>query len=1035
MRPLLLEIENIGPFVNRTTIDFSRFGDNTLFLISGRTGAGKTFIFDSICYALFGETPTGREGNLPSDFRKMGDRPRIVFRFSLGTERYEVERMLAHEDRKERGDGTTIRAEKQTLYRLDPKRVVLATKKTEVNKWCEDLLQMKMEQFQRVIMIPQGDFRELLRSSTEDREKLLRKLFRSYKYLDIANELYQMFKDLEARYAQKRNANATVLDQLKDRLSPEEVPPDGVIGLDTVLEHRERVLSSIAPLEEHVISLSAEHENARKVLQWTDQVIGMERARTSLSFDMERLREHGKDGIDPIRLRLGRHEIAFELSPLLSRCAERKERTSRLEAKLSSISSEWMGKKEALAALEKEKAILPELKARHEAILTNLRTISQLRSDRSQLDGLRGSLSENRRKEKVLEDERGASICKEERSRSELENVQKEMGLRGAPIADIEAYTSKYVIVRDLFQVMKDRNSQLPILEEVESGIGSKKKELEVCSAAMKEKRAVREGGMAFELSTSLAPGMPCPVCGSVEHPAPARPPPKKVTKQEVENAEEENGRVMAELEDLNRRQSALQEKVRSYDERISKMTHTYPDLTGLGMDALEEQRGSLDSSIRAEKNRASELLQLQRNSDELIGSLGSLNEDKLRIHSSLEGLRKEISMISSQIQQIEERITDNERIISSLVALDLSIEEKLDNIERDREELPDRIKRIETGYREIEIAVSKLEEGMVHVQTEMESAKEGLRAADLELDSAMKEDRYCIFFSRDDLGSSILDMEELKGIKERVDKHERDLQTLKGRLDQASDDLNNSLDGRAVPTAQERAARSDEEASLKAALEGAKARSSDLKHEIREIDASLKRIENVQEEIERMEPELEILGELSDQVRGKGRPRISLERFFLAQRFEEVLIAANTRLMKLSEGRFDLRREDERETAGGAKSGLDIVVDDNITGTTRPANTLSGGQMFLTSLALALGLADVVQARSGGIKMDALFIDEGFGSLDEETLQLALKVLSELRNDRMVGVISHVPEMKRQIPNRIEVIPSREGSTLKVIV
>ncbi|MCI0481354.1 MAG: SMC family ATPase, partial [Candidatus Dadabacteria bacterium] len=173
----------------------------------------------------------------------------------------------------------------------------------------------------------------------------------------------------------------------------------------------------------------------------------------------------------------------------------------------------------------------------------------------------------------------------------------------------------------------------------------------------------------------------------------------------------------------------------------------------------------------------------------------------------------------------------------------------------------------------------------------------------------------------------------------------------------------------------------------------------------------------------------------ISDQVKGNGRPKISLERFFLAQRFEEVLIEANMRLRKLSEGRFDLKREDEVKTGGGAKVGLDIIVCDNLTGTERPANTLSGGQMFLTSLALALGLADVVQARSGGIRMDALFIDEGFGSLDDETLQIALKVLSELRRGRMVGVISHVPELKRQIPQRIEVTAGRDGSTVEMIV
>ncbi|MCK5774004.1 MAG: hypothetical protein KAH57_09485 [Thermoplasmata archaeon] len=195
-----------------------------------------------------------------------------------------------------------------------------------------------------------------------------------------------------------------------------------------------------------------------------------------------------------------------------------------------------------------------------------------------------------------------------------------------------------------------------------------------------------------------------------------------------------------------------------------------------------------------------------------------------------------------------------------------------------------------------------------------------------------------------------------------------------------------------------------------------------------------LEKVEKTSEGIQEMEKVQKVVGRLSMQVKGLSNPRMSLERFFLAQRFEEVLISSNVRLKVLSGGRFLLRRADEAEGGRRAKVGLDLDVYDNYTGQERPANTLSGGQMFLSSLALALGLADVVQSRSGGIRMDALFIDEGFGSLDDETLQTALKVLSELREGRMVGVISHVGELKRQIRSGFEVVPSPTGSVVRSI-
>lgn len=213
------------------------------------------------------------------------------------------------------------------------------------------------------------------------------------------------------------------------------------------------------------------------------------------------------------------------------------------------------------------------------------------------------------------------------------------------------------------------------------------------------------------------------------------------------------------------------------------------------------------------------------------------------------------------------------------------------------------------------------------------------------------------------------------------------------------------------------------ESSSMSTATAGSLKRHSD-------IQAELLAMEDVHRSRERRNG---LLRKLSEQVRGNRPPKISLNRFFLARRLEEVLIQATRRLSLLSRGRFTLKRRDEGRTAG-ARAGLDLLISDAWTGTERPVNTLSGGQLFMASLSLALGLADVVQARSGGMKLEALFIDEGFGTLDDEALQGVLQVLNDLRENRMVGVISHVPELKRQISDRIEVFRSDPGSSVRLV-
>ncbi len=1034
MRPLLLDLENIGPFVGRTTVDFRLFDDSSLFLITGKTGSGKSFLFDSMCYALYGQTPSGREDNLSSDFSKTGDRPRILFRFSIGQDLYEVERNLPYEDAKHRGSGTKVRPESQTLRRMTPVTEVLATKKTEVNKGCEELLQLKMDQFSRVIMIPQGEFRELLRSNTEDREKLLRQLFRSFPYLDLARALEEEYKAQNGKYLDMKKETGVVLDQLLKRLPQEGIPQEDGVGVEAILEHRKRIEGSIPSLRESIDMLFRQYEGSREVSRWMDDVMRLHRTKGELSSEFERYVRTGASDIDPFREKVRRHDLASDFVPLLNVISERTSRMARLEGSLTQMVTDLGTRDLALSALKKEMDKLPLLKARYELILSNQGRLSTLQADIDRSKELSRAFLKRSREEKRLNDMLSGIASRSQKLVSELERIKKDIAERSEPITDIEKAKSKQVVVLDLIEVMKDRSLQVPVLERDRQLISAMVERSDLLQRKHIELRRAREGSLAYELASGMVVGKPCPVCGSLDHPTPAAIPAMVVKKEEVDSAEEAYLRSLSELDSLKASGLKVQTNIEGYDRRIAQMMGTYPELTGLDIQDLTSVQDLLDKGMRREKKRTSELDVLQKVLLENNAVQSAITEERSGVLTSLEAVRVEMNACREQLAEVEARSERDRTELSTLVPGESDLTAIVKRLNEEKDSLPLYISRLEKEYKEASDSVLDLSSRVSQIRSELNDARLGLNDLGTQLSLKLSEPSYSSFVDRADIESSILGPDHLKVAKDRISEYDRVLSELRGRMEQTERDLSDRLEGRSMPTPEDQQVQVSDEKVKKDRLEEEKARLSSLEHEVREIARSFTRIEGISKAMSEMEPDLAMLRDLSEQVKGNGRPKISLERFFLAQRFEEVLIEANTRLNKLSEGRFYLKRTDEKETGGLSKSGLDITVNDSLTGQDRPASTLSGGQMFLTSLALALGLADVVQARSGGIHMDALFIDEGFGSLDDETLQLALKVLSELRRGRMVGVISHVQELKRQIPQRIEVVPDNIGSRINMV-
>ncbi|MCU0799941.1 MAG: SMC family ATPase [Candidatus Thermoplasmatota archaeon] len=629
MRPLLLDLENIGPFVGRTTVDFSLFDDSSLFLITGKTGSGKSFLFDSICYALYGQTPSGREDNLSSDFSKTGERPRILFRFSIGKDLYEVERNLPYEDAKQRGSGTKVRPESQTLRRMTPVTEVLATKKTEVTRRCEELLQLKMDQFSRVIMIPQGEFRELLRSDTEERERLLRQLFRSFTYLDLARALEEEYKAQNGKYLDMKKETGVVLDQLLKRLPQEEIPQEDSLGVEAILEHRKRIEGSIPSLRESIDMLFRQYEGSREISRWMDDVLRLHRTKGELSSEFERSVRTGVSDIDPLRESVRRHDLASDFVPLLNVISERTSRMAKLDVSLSQMVADLEIRDNALSTIKKEKDKVPLLKARYELILSNQGRLSTLQADIDRSKELNRTLLKRSREEKRLNDILSGIASRSQKLVSDFERINKDIAVRREPITDIETAKSKQVVVLDLIEVMKERSLLVPGLERNGQLISAMAERSDQLQKELNELRRYREGSLSYELASALADGNPCSVCGSLDHPSPAAPPARIVKKEEVDTAEEAYRGSLSELEALRSNGLKVLTSIEGYDRRVGQMVQTYPELKGLAITTLTIEQNMLKETIRNEKKRTSELEGLQRELIENNTKQSTISEER----------------------------------------------------------------------------------------------------------------------------------------------------------------------------------------------------------------------------------------------------------------------------------------------------------------------------------------------------------------------------------------------------------------------
>lgn len=865
MKPLKLTMRAFGPYAGETVIDFEKLQGRHLFLICGPTGAGKTTILDAMCYALYGKTSGDRTGEkMRSDYADSSERTEVIFDFMLGDKTYRATRSPAQMVDKKRGSGQTLAAMQASLSELEDGKEI-NTLRTGIEEAAGKLIGLNADQFCQVILLPQGDFRKLLVAKADEREAILKQLFKTQRFSD--------FKD-----------------RLKDRL-------DAKVREKMEKQTREdQILSSSGATDEKQLSQMV--EEAGKELKEAQDIV-KSREKESNEF----------------------REVYQKETALMGHFTE-------LEKALKQD-----------AALKNEEGRMKEM----EASLSLIRSARELAPYFVQLDGItREGKQEAVKLKTARADMETYSKLNEtlEKRIQELDAMKEKREEERKTALKMQDLVPKAKLYGAAVQALKNAKNALSRAEEETKRLQAAAEAARKARDEQKEKAdAVRKSyidGQAFLLVEGLEDGVPCPVCGAIHHPAPARGGDHVAKAEDVERAQKEYERTSAAYDRAN--DTKEKHSTGAYAKAVSD--HAKADAQ---MKTLEE----IPEAYRDPKY-------LEAESTRLLTDIRKWEQDKETAAAQLRKAGADLSASQAACRNAEER----------------------------REEL---VKK----YRETE-SVLKEASDKAGFQS-LDECKEWYKKKDTEESVRKTLEQY---------------RADRKSTEERIKAEEQETA------------------GKERP---DMLALNEKSKALQDQLKKASERAAALKERTETLQKAVSDARAIEKELEDLRKEEGLIRGLYDLTSGK-KTRITLERYVLGTLLDDVANAANLRLLSMSRRRYSLHRMTDESGLG--KGGLSLEVSDSFTGRSRPANTLSGGETFLASLSLALGLADVVQSRQGGVRLDTMFIDEGFGTLDPDSLNSAMNTLIDLQNTgRMVGIISHVPELEERIDARLRVTPAEKGS------
>ncbi|MFJ7627476.1 AAA family ATPase [Streptomyces sp. NPDC097595] len=1009
MRLHTLSITAFGPFGATQEIGFDALSAAGLFLLHGPTGAGKTSVLDAVCYALYGAVPGARQSpgtSLRSDHAPADLPTEVLLDLTVGGRRLEITRRPAQPRPKKRGGGHTTEKAQSWLREYDPEDGwrALSRSHQEIGEEITQLVGMSREQFCQVVLLPQGDFARFLRADAEARGRLLGRLFDTRRFAAVEDRLAELRRVAEAQVKAGDDQILALAQRIAQAAGPaaRECPlPDlqpGDPGLaDAVLGWAANARSGA--VERHDIAASVlataerRHAAARIALDAERELAALQQWYAETRHRADAV-ETGRGACEEARDRLARARKADLVAPALElrEAADRAYRRAREER-------------------DGARGRLPETLA--DAGAEQLAALEhRLRED---LGGLESARRAEQRATEIAEER--AALDRQARADEELvrdtedwlagwESTRQDLQTRLD--AALEAATRTELLARRLDPARRrlDAARRRDALAAEVATAGHALTDAREHAAAAHERRLdLRERRLrdiAAELAAQLADGTPCAVCGATAHPSPARPGDGHVDRAAEEAAERAH-------RDAEQARASAEQSLALVRER-----HATARAEAAGAADTEPAGGAAADGDPT----AAELA-------DLVDGLAAAHAEAYRLAAGAHSAREALAGAERE----QRRRAEERQRVGQRGAARTSRRESLDREQTDIDAVLDRAR---GGYPSVAEHAAVLQRrvallaGAGSAVREEESAAARLKEADDRLaDAAFRAG----FETPEAAAATLLDDAAQRTLQHRIDAWQAEAAAVADRL--AETDARDAANRppAAPEAARERFDRADRALREAAAgLDAARERRTELARLSRRVTDEVRALGPVREEYERVAR----LAGLTAGTSADNARKMRLESYVLAARLEQVAAAATARLQRMSSGRYQLVHSDAR--TGGRRAGLGLHVIDAWTGRERDTATLSGGETFFASLALALGLADVVTDEAGGVRLDTLFIDEGFGSLDDQTLDEVLDVLDSLRErDRSVGIVSHVADLRRRIPAQLEVVKERHGSAVRL--
>lgn len=1014
MKPITLYFEAFGPFAKGFTINFDDF-NHGLFLITGDTGSGKTMIFDALVFALYGQTSGSIRdvSTLRSQFANDDAVSTVRLTFMHHKKEYTIERTPTYERSKKRGEGTTTQVQTAVLTLPDGMQV---SRVSEVNQTIETLLGIDYNQFKHVAMLAQGEFRELLMASSDERAIIFRKIFNTSLYEQLENKL----KD-EKRYLEESLKQMTLkLGYYEEDFKTYEVTVSDLTQFDAVISQLQKRFEDTsetlngykekqAELRSKETALQQKYDDTlkRKTLLETEEVIN-QTLQKMLETQVE---------METLKASIQRYEVVkMHIVPTFDR----------YRLVCDTIHKNELLHKQDLAFIASHSQLLKDETIKHEQLLGQSHHFEMRQKDLFHLEGLLPKFETL----KALEIQLDTQIRERNQIEIEVKKTQDAEAVRlqahQALLLELESISKLELgelALKQRYEQAKQTTHNARQLETLKASLIQGQSQLKGDQASYQEaSKALKVIEDEYKhkynhfldmqagiLAQSLVSDAPCPVCGSTHHPHPALMEGEVVSQEALE---------VLELEVKSKREAVV-----ALSEGILKQRAS--------LEAIENQIQALGETLGLDVALAQEHA-LKQEYDEAQKTLHALQKRKQELEvfeEERETLTRTLELKTKQLQALQTQET-------TLLANQKTLKEELgahthESTNATIHAIKSEISQYQNTLKDTEASIRNTEIALKGATSRLETLQENLKE-DAKLQASLEESLNALYRRYDVDANSVQEALEFEAVVDEkrvtVSQYEQEKQSLELEKKQIKKTL------ALLPM--------EDDETLLVELKGIKEALSSLEANMMAINAQVIRLQRIipellelstsyQETIQRFEK----ISLLSDTASGllRNRDKVSFERFVQGTYFTLVIDAANRRLSLMSDGRYVLYRKESANNRR-MKAGLDLEVLDHYTGQHRDVSTLSGGESFKASLALALGLSDVIQYFSGGIEIDMLFVDEGFGSLDQESLDQAIETLIPLAtSNRLVGIISHVSELKRRIDQKIVVHKHLDGSTISI--